>query len=190
MQGLAQHVNVSTATFVKNESRLLVEELAKRFSPRMPKSQRGIAYDRRSAFRIGRVGLNQIPWSRLQRVIQREHPRDRKPIVIAAVAKPSERRAIKALGTLAAGFIGRDNRLGAKAKPFVIAHVSQSHGDVHIHNGPLTKWVRLTNFTPWLGNIRGRVWLVKKSINSRTAAMRMNMKLMQSGVKKYWTGTK
>jgi hypothetical protein len=186
LRDLAKHVNVSTAKFIKNEARLLSEELAKRFSPKMPKAKKGVEIDRRVAYKVKGKGLSQIPWARVQRAMYREKPSGRKPIVSAAVAMPSQRKAIKALGTLAAGFIARGNKLGAKAKGFVMQHINESHGDVTIHNGPLTKWVRLRNYTPWLGGINGRVRLVKNALNTRAYAMRSNARKIVEGTKKYW----
>lgn len=188
MRELAKHVNVSTSVFIKNEARLMAEELTKRFSPKMPKSKIGVEIDRRVAYKVKRKGLNQIPWARLQRAIHREKPSDRKPIIAAATAMPSQRKAIKALGTLAAGFMGRGNKLGAKARSFVTQHLPDAHGEVIIHNGPLTKWVRLKNFTPWLGEINGRVFLVKKAITTRTSAMRSNARKISEGVRTYMRG--
>jgi hypothetical protein len=126
----------------------------------------------------------------LQQVILRRKPSDRKPLVQAAIAKPAERKAIRALGTLAAGWIGRGNKLGAKAKGFVLSHVTDAHGDVTFINGLLTKRLRIRNFTPWLGNLRGRVWLVKKAIGVRTSAMRGTAKRLAAGLPTYWKGIK
>jgi hypothetical protein len=190
LKGLASHVNVSTATFLKVEGRLLQQELVKRFQPKMPKSERGIEFDRRDAFRIGKLGSSAIPWARLQQVILRKKPHDRKPLVQAAIAKPAERKAIKALGTLAAGFVGRGNKLGAKVKGFILRHVGDAHGDVTFINGLLTKRLRIRNFTPWLGNLRGRVWLVKKALSVRTSSMRTTAKRLAAGLPTYWKGIK
>ena len=190
MRELAKHANVSTSQFVRNEARLLAEDLAKRFSPKMPKSKKGVEIDRRIAYRIGKGGLRTLPWQRIQQAMWRQKPGGRKPLVNAAVAMPSQRAAIKALGTLAAGFIGRGNKLGAKARAFVIKRLSDSHGDITIHNGPLTKWVRIRNYTPWLGGIRGRVRLVKKALNTRASAMRSNARKIAQGVRRYWEAKK
>ena len=186
MRELAKHANVSTSQFVRNEARLLAEDLAKRFSPKMPKSIEGVKIDRRVAYKVGKLGMRSLPWQRIQQAMWRQNPSGNKPRVTAAVAMPSQRKAIKALGTLAAGFLGRGNKLGAKARAFVTSHLSESHGDVTIHDGPLTKWVRIRNFTPWLGGVRGRVYLVKKSINARASAMRSNARKIAQGVRRYW----
>jgi hypothetical protein len=59
---------------------------------------------------------------------------------------------------------------------------------VTIHNGPLTKWVRLRNYTPWLGGINGRVRLVKNALNTRAYAMRSNARKISEGVRTYMRG--
>jgi len=187
MRDLSKHVNVNTATFVKNEARLLVEELAKKFQPKMPKSKEGIAIDRRIAMKVKRTGTRTIPWDRIQRAMwMRRKISGKRPVVQAAVAYPSQRKAIKRLGTLAAGFLGKGNKLGAKARAFVTAHIGESYGTVEIFNNPFRKMVRLKNFTPWLSGIRGRSWLVNKAIGKRASAMRSNARRLARGVGEYW----
>jgi hypothetical protein len=190
LKGLSAHVNVSTATFLKTEGRMLQQELVKRFQPKMPKAQKGVIKDRQMAFGVKPRGLTNIPWLRLQRIINREKASGRKPIVQASVANPAAQKAVKALGTLAAGWIGRGNKLGAKAKGFVLSHVTDAHGDVTFINGLLTKRLRIRNFTPWLGNLRNRAWLVKKAISVRTSAMRNTAKRLAAGLPTYWKGVK
>jgi hypothetical protein len=187
LQNLAKGVNVSTSKFVKNEARLMSEELAKQFTPKLTKSQKGIETERKMAFRIGKVGLGQIPWSRLQRIINRQRATGQKPTVQASVAMPALRKSIAALGTLAAGFIGRGNKLGvSKVKGFVMGRIAQARGDVTIHMGLLSKWVRIRNFSPWLQNMRGAEFLTRKAIKKRTGAIRTQARLIAKGVKQYW----
>jgi hypothetical protein len=183
---LAKHANVSTSKFLRNEARLLSEDLAKRFSPKMPKAQESVKIDRKMAFRIGRLGLSQIPFARLQRIINRQKPSGRKPTVQASVAQPSQRKAILALGTLAAGFLGRGNRLSARARAFVMKHAGESYGDVTIRDIGIFKWIRIRNFTPWLAGVKGRKFLVNKSLQVRASAMRNNARKIAEGVKRYW----
>lgn len=192
MQGLAKHVNVSTATFIKNEARLMSEELTKTFSPKQKKSEKGIEIDRRVAFRASKFGGERtVPWRRLQQVINRRRPTGRKPVVAAVVAKASEKQAKAGLGMMAAGFIGRGNRLQARiTKGFVGRHISRCYGDVTISFGLLSKWVRIRNFTPWLKNMRGAEFLTGKVIRKRASSMRSQMRLIQRGVKQYWEGKK
>lgn len=188
MRDLQKHAGVSTRTLVKNEARLLSEELAKRFSPRMPKAERGVKLDRKAAYITRKSGTASIPYARLDRIIKRMRPGGRLPVVAASVAFPAERRAIKALGTLAAGFIGTGNKLRAKAKTFVSRHIGESHGSVMVREGLLNTSVTITNRTPWLGTVRGREWLVRRAISYRTAAMKRNARLVALGVVRYMRG--
>jgi len=191
MRDLSKQVNVNTATFVKNEARLLAEELAKKFQPKMPKSKEGIKIDRRIAMKVAKTGTRTIPWDRIQRAMwMRRTIGGKKPIVQAAVAYPSQRKAIQRLGTLAAGFLGKGNKLGAKARAFVTAHIGESYGTVEIFNNPFRKMVRLKNFTPWLAGIRGRKTLVIMAIGRRASAMRSNAKRLAQGVGEYWRRSK
>ena len=187
MKGLANEVNVSTGKFIKTEGKALSGKLTESFTPKKRKSEKGMAIDRRVAFRTRvRSGGSTIPWKRLEQVINRRRPSGAKPTVQVAVAKASLARGIKRLGTLAAGFIGRGNKLGVKAKGYVMHNVGHAYGDVTIKMGLIFKSVRLRNWTPWLRNMKGAEFVVARAIRSRTSAMRKNTQLITKGVKKYW----
>ena len=192
MRSLADHVNVSTGKFVKNESRLMSQELAKRFTPKQKKAEKGIEVERRIAYRIGRTGKSQIPWQRLRNVIRgRQRTTKGKVTVAAAVAVASQKKAIQRLGTMAAGFIGRGNNLEVSGiKPFVMRNVQRCYGMVKMQMGLLTKRVIIINKTPWMGDMKGLNGQVKKAINTRTSSMRTNLRLIAQGVKQYWNESK
>jgi hypothetical protein len=186
MVALQKHINVSTSTFVKNEARLMSEELAKSFTPKYEKSKRGIGIDRRIAYSVSRFGGTTIPWNRLQQAINRRRPSGPKPSVKPSVAMPSIRKGIASLGKFAAGFLGRGNKLGAKANGFVLAQTNKCYGDVTISMGIVSKWVRVRNFTPYLKNMQGAEYLVKRTIGKRASSMKTKARMIQRGVAEYW----
>jgi len=188
MRELRSHAGVSTRVFVRNEARLMAEELAKQFTPKLEKSKNAIALDRRLAFRVSAVGATSLPWKRLQAIINRQHPGGTKPLVQAAIAMPLQRKAIARIGTLAAGFIGRGNVLSAKAKSFVMGHVPKCYGDVTQLFSLTGTRIRLRNWTPWLQDMRGAAFLVQRAVNKRAGAMRSNAKRIKDGVRTYMNG--
>lgn len=188
MRGLRDVSGKSTRVFVRNEARLMAEELAKQFTPKLDKSKKGIAIDRRLAFRVGPVGATSLPWKRLQAIINRQRPGGQKPLVQAAVAMPLQRKAILRIGTLAAGFIGRGNVLAANAKSFVMGHVPKCYGDVTQLFSLTGTRIRLRNWTPWLQDMRGAAFLVQRAVNKRAGAMRANSKRIAAGLRTYMAG--
>lgn len=187
LRGLADVAGVSTAKFVKNEGRLLALELARSFTPKQRKSEKGIAIDRKMAFKVAGDGAATIPWDRLQQVINRRRPQGRRPKVRGSVAIPNMRLAFQRIGTLAAGFLGRGNKLGVSGvRSSVTRNLANAHGDVTMRFGLISKSVRLRNWTPWLRNMRGVPFLVQRTIRKRTSSMRTNARLITQGVKTYW----
>lgn len=186
MTNLQERANVSTTTFLKNESRLLAQTLAKSFTPKLNKSTKGIGYDRREAFAARTVGASTIPWNRLQQIIRRRHPGGKRPVVQKIVAKASEKLAVSRLGLLASGFIGKGNKLGVQAPAFVLRNVGRAFGDVRLSLSGFRKTVTLRNWTPYLQNMQASmVFLVKRSIRQRTGAMRTQARLIAKGIKEY-----
>ena len=95
---LSKVSNTNSRKFLIQESRLLARELAKSFSPKKRKSEKGIGIDRRVAFRTRvRSGGQQIPWRRLRTVIQRQRPGGAKPTVTAIAASGVDRISVGAL---------------------------------------------------------------------------------------------
>jgi len=188
MKNLAAHVGMSTGKFLRVEGKMLSQELAKAFTPKLRKSEKGIVMDRRQAFRIGKNGLAQIPVARLQRVINRQRATGKRPTVRAAIAQPAQRKAIANLGTLAAGFLGKGNKLGATAKGFVKARLSKCFGDVTIRMGILSRSIRLRNWSPWLANMRNAERQTRMVIRKRTSAMRTTLNRLAKGLPTYWKG--
>ena len=185
---LSKVANARSRDFLRNEGRLLARELAKSFSPKKRKSEKGIGIDRRVAFRT-RVhsGGQQLPWRRLRTIIQRQRPGGAKPIVAAVIAKASEKKAIQRLGTLAAGFIGQGNRLKVGGVAAFVRHnIASCYGKVTLRFGLLANSVRIHNWTPWLRDMKGREFLVKRSLGRRAGAMRKQAELIKAGVRDYW----
>ena len=61
MRKLFNVAGVSATAFIKNESRLMAQDLAKAFTQKtIKKAEHHVEMDRRVAFKIGPVGLSQI----------------------------------------------------------------------------------------------------------------------------------
>lgn len=187
LQALAKVAQVRRSDFLRNEARLLAEELAKQFTPKQRKAERGIEIERRMAYRTRRMASNvNIPWRRVQAIMRGQRPSGSRPVVRAVAAQVSLQKAKDRLGILAAGFIGRNNRLHATAKPHVMRHVGRCYGRVELHlGGWLRNFIRITNFTPWIGGMRGTRFLVSRALKKRTSAMRTQARLIEQGIKQY-----
>jgi hypothetical protein len=167
---------------LRTEMAHLIEDLAGA-TTKPNRQEKRIKRDFGVAFRPARGGAATPDMQELYKTLD-SYGRHGRKLPTAAVAFYAERyRHQQRIGFLAAGWLGGGNPMRAKV-PAVISR-QPVHGSFAIDETPTHYILTATNRVGFARHMRGLVIIIQKAVNRRTASIKRNMALVQTGVKNY-----
>lgn len=189
IKDLQKNVPFDARTIVRNEARLLVEELVDRTKPKVGKLKKRIDRTIRRGFTTNRRGLTQIPLQIYYQVRARRFPEN--PTVIEAKAlRAFIKKQQSHIGWFASGWLGSGNPLGAKrgVPSYVKQHKGQ--GTTAINDTLFTFAITVLNKSKFMSKIpdmqRRVIQILNAALKTRVFKIQKNIRdFITKGIKRY-----